>query len=323
MAALSYADKERQPGGFVMTLQQLTYFVNVAEKLSFSEAAKRLYVAPSAISYAITNLEKELGVSLLNRKGAVSLTKEGTYLYLEAVKILKSTENIYKTLSESRNRFPNELRVGFLPSLLKPYFSDIIVPFINAHKETNLSIHPMNLDPLMDALLNRDIDIALTRSFHVSTVHYPELKHQLFCEDHFCLLLYSSHPLARMESVSDLNMLEEESFITVNPDVSKALHERILEISAARNYQPRIRYTVSNMDNVFTQVAAHMGISIVPSFNGYYSNIPELKFVPMEGSDLRADVVFAWDKNNNKKLIADFLEHLRSYNKNKGGTHHD
>lgn len=47
-----------------MDIRQLKYFVAVAEKLSFTEAAKSLFVAQSAVSQQISELEKKLGVPL-------------------------------------------------------------------------------------------------------------------------------------------------------------------------------------------------------------------------------------------------------------------
>ena len=293
-----------------MTLQQLKYFVDVAETLNFSETARRLYTAPSAISYGIATLEKELGVLLFDRRGSVTLTKEGTYLYLEAVRILKSVENIYQTLSRAETGNSNELKIGFLPSLLKPYFSELIVPFVNTDKKIKLSIHPMNLKPLMDSLISKEIDIALTRTFQIEKANDPRIRNRIIFKDRFSLLVYNGHPFSKQEQVSDLAMLSEDDFITVNPEVSGALYNKIIDISARRNYHPKIKYIGSNMDSVFTQVAAHMGISIVPFFNGFYAKMPEVCFIPIEGDDLNADIALAWMEENEKDLIAEFLKQL-------------
>ena len=68
-----------------ITTDNLTAFVAVAELSSFSGAAARLQVSPSAVSQSIRALEQRLGVTLLNRTTrSVSLTEAGMR-YLELI----------------------------------------------------------------------------------------------------------------------------------------------------------------------------------------------------------------------------------------------
>ena len=72
-----------------MELRQLQYFTAVAETLNFSRAAEILYISQPALSQQIADLERELGVLLLQRsKRSVSLTPAGTLLLQEAKKLL-------------------------------------------------------------------------------------------------------------------------------------------------------------------------------------------------------------------------------------------
>lgn len=50
-----------------MTLQQLTYLVKVAECGNITEAAEQLYISQPSMSTAISNLEKEMGITAFNR----------------------------------------------------------------------------------------------------------------------------------------------------------------------------------------------------------------------------------------------------------------
>lgn len=84
-----------------MTLQQMKYFVTVAESGSISEAAKRLYVAQSSVSSAIKEVESQYHVMAFRRESkGVSLTSEGEELMLEFKGILNRLVFLEKKFSE-------------------------------------------------------------------------------------------------------------------------------------------------------------------------------------------------------------------------------
>ena len=76
-----------------MTIQQMKYFITVADSGSISEAAKRLYAAQSSVSSAIKEIEFYYGVTAFSRDSkGVCLTKEGEELLIEFKGILTRLE---------------------------------------------------------------------------------------------------------------------------------------------------------------------------------------------------------------------------------------
>ena len=73
-----------------MELEQLRIFAAVAKYKSFSEAARRLYISHSTTSRAVSALEKELDVRLVERDNRViDLTAAGKVLAEEAARLLE------------------------------------------------------------------------------------------------------------------------------------------------------------------------------------------------------------------------------------------
>ena len=73
-----------------MDLEQLDMFIAVAEKKSFTAAARSLYISHSTVSRAVTALEQELGVKLIERDNHVAgLTAAGEIMLEEARSIIE------------------------------------------------------------------------------------------------------------------------------------------------------------------------------------------------------------------------------------------
>ena len=76
-----------------MESEQLRIFVAVAKYKSFSEAARKLYISHSTTSRAVSALEKELGVKLVERDNHVSaLTPAGQVMLEEAQRLLTALD---------------------------------------------------------------------------------------------------------------------------------------------------------------------------------------------------------------------------------------
>ena len=72
-----------------MTFNQIKYFVTVAECLSFTEAAKCLFITQPALSRQINAMEEKLGTRLFIReKKRLKLTPGGSVLYNRLPKVL-------------------------------------------------------------------------------------------------------------------------------------------------------------------------------------------------------------------------------------------
>lgn len=90
-----------------MTLQQLTYLVKVAECGNITEAAEQLYISQPSLSTAISNLEKEMGVTAFNRtKKGVTVTRDGEELLSFARMLLEQADIMKEHFGVAEKRDP-------------------------------------------------------------------------------------------------------------------------------------------------------------------------------------------------------------------------
>ena len=90
-----------------MTLQQLTYLVKVAECGNITEAAEQLYISQPSLSTAISNLEKEMGITAFNRtKKGVTVTRDGEELLSYARMLLEQADIMKEHFGVGEKRDP-------------------------------------------------------------------------------------------------------------------------------------------------------------------------------------------------------------------------
>lgn len=93
-------------------LRSMAIFATVVDQGTFRGAAQHLGLAPSRISQTVSNLEKELGVTLLYRSTRqLSLTNEGHILYSKVGEMLQAAETGLDAINQMSNQPTGELRV--------------------------------------------------------------------------------------------------------------------------------------------------------------------------------------------------------------------
>src|SRR5918992_3434700 len=124
-----------------MQLQQLVYFLAVAETRHFTRAAELAHVAQPSLSKQIHNLERELGSELFHRaRGNVSLTPAGEVLVPFARRILADVETARLQVHELAELRQGRLRLGATPSLCTGLLAEALVRFRSSYPGIELVV---------------------------------------------------------------------------------------------------------------------------------------------------------------------------------------
>lgn len=132
-----------------MEIRQLRYFVVVAEELSFTNAARRIPVAVSALSTQVRKLESELGRVLLDRTThSVELTAAGRAFLAVATDVL---DRLDRGVAEFRLSAPTRtLRLGVVEEGLAELTGPVIDAFRASHPVIALDVRPCPAASLFD-----------------------------------------------------------------------------------------------------------------------------------------------------------------------------
>src|SRR3954471_7490667 len=136
-----------------MQLQQLAYFVAVAETRHFTQAAERMRVAQPSLSKQIKALEAELGAPLFSRaRGNVTLTPAGEALLPLARRMLADAETARSEVGELAGLRRGRVRLGATPSLCAGLLADALARFHHAYPGIELLVEEDGSRDLVRAL---------------------------------------------------------------------------------------------------------------------------------------------------------------------------
>ena len=129
-----------------MDLFQLTYFIEVAHKKSFTKASKSLHISQPSISKGIKALEEHWGVQLFDRKGKnVELTETGSYLLPKIEELIKGFTQLNEEMESPQLLNAGKLSVGVPPMIGSSVIAPFIAHFINKYPKIELEMKEASL----------------------------------------------------------------------------------------------------------------------------------------------------------------------------------
>ena len=182
-----------------MEIKQLKYFVKVAETQNFSEAAKSLFVAQSALSQQIGQLEQELNTQLFQRTNhGVCLTEAGEELLPMAIRTIHSAEFCEERMQDRREVLSGNLNIGATYTF-SPILTETLLEFMKLYPLVKLNIHYKSMDELMTMLERHEVDFILAFK---SAVPYQGIQSHVLFNNRLAVIVSEHHPLAKKEKVT-------------------------------------------------------------------------------------------------------------------------
>ena len=288
-------------------LRHLRYFLAVAEELSFTRAAARLHTAQPSLSQQIRQLEKELGVELLDRsRHHVAVTNAGRVFMQQAKDILGRVEHAGRLARQAAEGLAGDLSVGTFPSADVRILPELR-PLIAEHMpDLRLILHSRYAVEPLSGLQTGTLDVAFLRYPDDSTG--LELV-ELLRED-IVIVLPSHHVLARRKKIP-VKSLDDLPCITMERSMSPALHDA----TATLYREARIRmHAVSNADNVLGHlklVQEGVGFALLPdSMKALLP--PGVTFRPLNCDPVpTVSIVLAFKRGNPSRLVREFVSLVR------------
>lgn len=294
-----------------MDSKLLKTFVTVANHSSFTGAAKELFIAQSAVSKHINQLERELGVQLFLRDTRmVRLTSAGESLYRDGVDILSKMDAAVSALRQNSPLRRGSLSIGVF-SCLADEVVKLMRRFRTAYPDISVTLDWYEFGDLIRQLESGNLDLIFSIGFAVC--NKPLLHYAPLCPGQLHVVVGRSSPLAGRSRLT-LADLEEYSFFTMRPDVTPDGYMTQMRFFVERGFEPRNMVQHTSHETMLLQLQLH---DDAYGFMGHfqYRSHPGVVFIPLD-EDLgtsQDDYVMAaaWHANNQNPCVPLLVEQAR------------
>ncbi len=242
-----------------LDLAHLRAFHAVVKAGGFSAAAERLHRTQSAVSHAVSRLERSAKVRLLDRRGRkVVPTPEGEILREACERVFATLEEAEEALQRERKRAEGRLRLGATVEFGTSVLMRHIRPFLDANPGLEVDFHLSH--DLLTPLLRDDVDLAIDCVSHPS----PELERTpLFREAYMVACAPHYLEAHRIEDPADLSRCAVLSI-----DKECAWWERFLG-AFPKSRRPSFGRVVAinHIRGLITAAASGLGVLLAPSYS--------------------------------------------------------
>ena len=166
-----------------MTLLSYEIFQTIVEQESFAKAAELMHLTPSAISHAVSSMEKELGFPLFTRsKSGVALTSAGEQIAPYIRKIVSSSNSLMQEVDSMKGLESGVVKLGCTNTICTTWLPEISKRFSQDHPGIQLEIYQASHSRVLSWAHEGIIDICLiTEESNDSLIFTPLYRDNLVC----------------------------------------------------------------------------------------------------------------------------------------------
>ncbi len=261
-----------------ISLRQLRYFDALAQSLHFGRAADQCAVTQPALSMQIQELEKELGIALIERtRAGTKLTPEGEKIARRGAAILASVRDLADYARHSGRILTGSLRLGVIPTIA-PYILPKLLPRLrSAYPGLDLHLREAQTQYVLADLLGGRLDAALLSL----PIDEPELEMLDLFDDAFVLALPADRPVPEQAAATP-KLFEKERLLLL--EEGHCLRDQALSFCSLQQVQNLDTFGTTSLSTLVQMVANGFGVTLLPAMSleteARHGEIKLLAFAP-------------------------------------------
>lgn len=296
-----------------MELRHLRYFDAVADELHFGRAAQRLHISQPPLSIQIKDLERELGVRLLERtRRQVSLTRSGELFLRRARAILSDVESAAEEVRRVERGEVDRISIGYRSSFMLQTFAPILREFGQSFPNVEFKLAETGVGGQYEAVRDHRMDIGFVDA---PAITYPvdDEKDQ----DHLtgiavmrlrmAMAVPTGHPMAKRKQAR-LAEFASDRFVMPERESVPTVYDLQIGLCQRAAFSPRVVAYAHQLPETLAMVAAGAGVcfateTLIGSWPGM------IQFIKLRESAF-VTIFAIYRRDNDGKAVQAFVELL-------------
>jgi DNA-binding transcriptional LysR family regulator len=244
-----------------MRSEQLEYVAAITRLGSFRRAAEELHISQPALSTTVRNLERELGVDILERgRSGAQVSDEGRELLPHIIGVIDAVDRL-RQVADNQHRVSRMVRLGTVNAGTVPLLTSVVAQFRQAHPITQVEVIGAQEVAIDSALREGSFDLGLVTCLAGDDMP-PEFDTTLLLRGRAVVCLRSDSPLAELEAVSVGELLSEPMILM---RTGYLMHRYVHRLLGGQT--PAVSYSTDGAEMGKLMVAEGLGATVLPDFS--------------------------------------------------------
>jgi DNA-binding transcriptional LysR family regulator len=275
----------------MINFNQLRVFYHAAKTMSFTEAAKVLFITQPAVSAQVRSFEEYCDIKLFKKSGRkVYLTNEGKTLLEYARTVFEYERDIENVIEEMRELKRGVLRIGTTKTYARYFMPFMISKFHEKHPKIKIHLDEGSSLEMVNSLLEFKDEVAII----ARGGEHPEVDFTPFSQEELVFIMAPDHPLSRKRSIAPEDLAEEP---IIMKEIGSGTRKIINDYFSRHGLTPTILMETSNAEFIKQLVQRGEGVSfLVKEAVATELREGKLTTLPLEGGKIFLDVSIAYLK---------------------------
>ena len=271
-----------------MRIEQLEYLAAIARLGSFRRAAEELHISQPALSGSVRNLERELGVDVLERgRHGARMSDPGRDLFPYILTVLDAVDRL-RTAADEQHRSVRVVRVGTVNAATVPLLTPTIREFRQSHPATQVEVVGAQQAEIHRGVLEGNFDLGLV-NYLDGDDRPPDLETTLLLTGHPVVCMRPDSPLADRDAIRISDLLAEPLIVMRSGYVMHRYVHRLLH-----GQTPAFSYSTDGAEMGKLMVAEGLGLTVLPDISVIGDPLEQRKVItwrPLADDDTEVHLV--------------------------------